>query len=41
MKYDIITIGSATIDYFIYTDAELIEIKTNNYNELKGDSIGR
>ena len=41
MKFDIITLGSATIDYFVYTDAELVEIKNiNSDKELLAYPLG-
>ncbi len=41
MKFDIITLGSATVDYFIYTDAELIELKNMNFDrELLAYPLG-
>ena len=31
--YDVITVGSNTLDVFAKTDSELIEIKTKNFTE--------
>ncbi|RMF14524.1 MAG: carbohydrate kinase family protein, partial [Gammaproteobacteria bacterium] len=33
MKYDIVTIGSATVDHFADTDSELIRIDTRSSHE--------
>ena len=33
MRFDIITIGSATVDHFADTDSELIRIDTRSHHE--------
>ncbi len=33
VEYDVVTFGSNTVDYFVYSDSELIEIKAPNFNE--------